>query len=188
MPGIQVYQTPRLILRQWKDSDRDAFFKMSSDPMVMEHFPNLLSRSQSDAVADKISSLINQRQWGFWALEEKSSAEFLGFTGLHIPIPGLPFSPCVEIGWRLMVSAWGKGFAFEAATKALEIAFEKIGLEEVVAFATIRNLRSQKVMERLGMKKDYEFEHPDLDSESPQRKHVLYRISKNNWKTSVNFK
>lgn len=173
-----IHQTPRLLLRQWKDSDREPFAEMSSDARVMEHFPRTLSRSESDAVADKISSLIDERGWGFWALEEKSSGRFLGFTGLHIPIPELPFSPCVEIGWRLMFPAWGKGFASEAAAKALEVAFGIIGLEEVVAFATVGNLRSHKVMERLGMKKDYEFEHPGLDSESPHRKHILYRISK----------
>ncbi len=188
MASLQVYQTPRLLLRQWKDSDREVFFEMSSDPRVMDHFPSPLSRSESDAVADKIIRLINERGWGFWALEEKSSARFLGLTGLNIPIPELPFSPCVEIGWRLMFSAWGKGFASEAAAKALEVAFEKTKLEEVVAFATVGNLRSHKVMERLGMKKDYEFEHPGLDSESPHRKHILYRISKDKWKNSGNFK
>ncbi|MEO7426114.1 MAG: GNAT family N-acetyltransferase [Fibrobacteria bacterium] len=176
--SLKVYQTPRLLLRQWKDSDREPFAEMSSDSRVMEHFPSLLSRSESDAVADKISGLIHERGWGFWALEEKSSGRFIGFTGLHIPIPELPFSPCVEIGWRLMFSDWGKGFASEAAAKALEVAFENIKLQEVVAFATIGNFRSHKVMERLGMRKDYEFEHPGLDLESPHRKHVLYRISK----------
>ena len=178
MENLQVYQTPRLLLRQWKDSDREPFAEMSSDSRVMEHFPSPLSRSESDAVADKIISLINERGWGFWALEEKSSGRFIGFTGLHIPIPELTFSPCVEIGWRLMFSAWGKGFASEAAAKALEVAFESIKLEEVVAFATVGNFRSHKVMERLGMKKEYEFEHPGLDLQSPHRKHILYRILK----------
>lgn len=178
MENLQVYQTPRLLLRQWKDSDREPFAEMSSDSRVMEHFPSPLSRSESDAVADKIISLINERGWGFWALEEKSSGRFIGFTGLHIPIPELTFSPCVEIGWRLMFSAWGKGFASEAAAKALEFAFESIKLEEVVAFATVGNFRSHKVMERLGMKKEYEFEHPGLDLQSPHRKHILYRILK----------
>lgn len=184
MTNIRVHQTPRLLLRQWKDSDREPFFEMSSDPRVMRHFPGLLSRSESDAVADKISGLIEERGWGFWALEEKSSGNFLGFTGLHIPVPELPFSPCVEIGWRLRFSAWGNGFASEAAAKALEIAFENFGLEEVVAFATIGNYRSHQVMERLGMKKDYVFEHPDLDPESPHRKHILYRISRDRWRIS----
>jgi RimJ/RimL family protein N-acetyltransferase len=157
---------------------------MSSDPKVMEHFPSLFSRPESDAVADKIRGLIDERGWGFWALEEKSSGRFLGFTGLHIPIPELPFSPCVEIGWRLMHSAWGKGFASEAAAKALDVAFGKLGLEEVVAFATLGNFRSHRVMERLGMRRDYEFEHPGLDVESPHRKHILYRISRKQWMES----
>jgi RimJ/RimL family protein N-acetyltransferase len=178
MSGLREYQTPRLLLRQWKDSDREPFSEMSSDSRVMEHFPNPLSRSESDAVVDKIISLIKERGWGFWALEEKSTGRFLGFTGLHIPIPELPFSPCVEIGWRLMFSAWGKGFASEAAAKALEVAFENIKLEEVVAFATLSNFRSHNVMKRIGMVKAYEFDHPDLDLESPHRKHILYKISK----------
>lgn len=188
MASLPAFQTPRLLLRQWKDSDREPFSEMSSDSRVMEHFPSTLSRPESDAVADKISSLINERGWGFWALEEKSSGKFLGFTGLHVPIPELPFSPCVEIGWRLMYSAWGRGFASEAASKALEVAFERIKLEEVVAFATVGNFRSHKVMERIGMKKDYEFEHPGLDLNSPHRRHILYRISRSQWKNPAGFK
>lgn len=182
MASLQVHHTPRLLLRQWKDSDRGPFAGMSSDSRVMEHFPSPLSRSESDAVADKISGLIDERGWGFWALEEKSSGRFLGFTGLHIPIPELPFSPCVEIGWRLKFSAWGKGFASEAAAKAMEVAFESLKLEEVVAFATVGNFRSHNVMERLGMKKAYEFEHPDLDLKSPHRKHILYRLPQDLWR------
>lgn len=180
---MRDYETERLILRQWKDSDREPFSRMSSDPRVMEFFPSPLSRPECDAFVEKVSGLMEIRGWGFWALEEKSTSDFIGFAGLHIPGPMLPFSPCVEIGWRLRCASWGKGFATEAALKIQEIAFRDLGLDEIVSFTAIGNSRSKRVMERIGMKAAGEFDHPGLPASSHLRRHLLYRFSSKDWKS-----
>lgn len=91
-------------------------------------FPAPLERDESDALADRCQALIEQRGWGFWAVELKASAEFIGFLGLHVPIAELPFSPCVEIGWRLAFQHWHRGLATEAARGALEVGFDRLDL------------------------------------------------------------
>jgi RimJ/RimL family protein N-acetyltransferase len=135
-------ETERLRLRQWKSSDRGPFAALNADSKVMEFFPSLLTRAESDAMADRCQSLIEKRGWGFWAVEAKTTQEFIGFVGLHVPSAELPFSPCVEVGWRLAFQHWGKGFASEAAREALRVGFELLGLREIVSFTTVRNLNA----------------------------------------------
>lgn len=167
--------TPRLHLRQWQPSDREPFAALNADPEVMAHFPAVLSRAESDALADRCEALIAQRGWGFWAVEEIESGLFIGFVGLHTP-EGLPFSPCVEVGWRLAASHWGRGLATEAARAALRFGFEQLDLAEIVSFTTLGNLRSQAVMQRLGMQRVGTFAHPRVSTESGLREHCLYRL------------
>lgn len=175
-------ETRRLKLRQWCDEDLPAFAAMNADPQVMEYFPALLSRDESDKMAGRIRSLIAERGWGFWALETKHNREFIGFTGLHTPQDELPFLPCVEIGWRLARTSWGKGYATEAANAALEVAFTKLDVPEIVAFTSIDNSRSRAVMERLGMQNTgKDFEHPAVPPDNPLRPHVLYKLTKTRW-------
>jgi RimJ/RimL family protein N-acetyltransferase len=177
MSEILEIQTRRLTLRQWRQSDRDSFAALNADPQVMEFFPATLDRTQSDALAEKIQSLIAQSGWGLWAVEQKAGDPFIGFVGLHIPDPALPFGPCVEIGWRLAARCWGNGYASEAAVEVLRTAFETLELKEVVAFTSILNQRSQAVMRRIGMIHSGElFEHPAVAVGHPLRTHVLYRI------------
>lgn len=171
-------ETDRLVLRQWRDSDKGPFSVLNADPEVMEYFPSVLIRSESDAVADRCKSLIAERGWGFWAAELKDSRTFIGFVGLHIPSDDLPFSPCVEIGWRLARKHWGKGYATEAATAALQVGFETLLLDEIVSFTTVGNLKSQAVMKRLGMQMTDKFEHPALPEHSPLRPHYLFRLAR----------
>jgi RimJ/RimL family protein N-acetyltransferase len=109
------FETERLFLRQWIPADREPFAALNADSRVMEFFHARLTRAESDSIADRCESLIRERGWGFWAAELKASHEFIGFVGLHTPSAELPFSPCVEIGWRLSFSHWGKGLASEAA-------------------------------------------------------------------------
>jgi RimJ/RimL family protein N-acetyltransferase len=172
-----VLETPRLRLRQWQDVDREPFAAMSTDPEVMRYFPAVLDRNQSDALVDRAQGLIEERGWGFWALEVKASGEFAGFTGLHTPDPELPLSPCVEVGWRLARAHWGKGFATEAARCSLAFGFDQLGLSEIVSFTSLGNARSRAVMERLGMEAVREFDHPLVDRGSPLRRHILYRLA-----------
>ena len=179
MPAAIEIETERLLLRQWKESDLAPFAVMNSDKRVMEFYPALLNQQESDAMANTCKSLIAEQGWGFWALEEKNTGRFIGFTGLHIPKHELPFSPCVEIGWRLAPEYWGKGLVTEAAQAALNIAFRKLGLDEVVSFTAKANIRSAAVMERLGMiRQASNFEHPALPKGHELSEHIWYKIER----------
>ena len=176
-------QTPRLRLRQWRESDRRPFAALNADPRVMEYFPALLSREDSDAMIDRCQSRFAERGWGNWAVEIVATGEFAGFAGLSVPSHVLPFSPCVEIGWRLARGHWGRGLASEAAREALRIGFERLGLAEIVSFTALGNLRSRAVMERIGMQDATEnFEHPGVPEGHPLRPHCLYRLSRDRWR------
>ena len=156
---------------------------MNADTAVMEFFPALLGRAESDTMVDRIEAHFSEHGFGLWALEVAQSGEFIGFTGLSVPRFGAHFMPAVEIGWRLARSAWGNGYATEAARRALRFAFAEAGLAEVVSFTTVANLRSRAVMERIGMTRDPadDFDHPLVPEGSPLRPHVLYRVRADRW-------
>jgi ribosomal-protein-alanine N-acetyltransferase len=177
--GADALSTPRLILRRWGADDREPFAAMNADREVMEFFPAPLTRTESDALVDSIEAHFERHGFGLWALEVKESGEFAGFTGLAVPSFEAPFTPAVEVGWRLARSAWGHGYATEAARASLAFGFERLGLEEVVSFTTVGNSRSRAVMERLGMSHDPadDFEHPLVAVGDPLRPHVLYRLA-----------
>jgi RimJ/RimL family protein N-acetyltransferase len=145
-------------------------------------FPAPLSRYESDAMADRLQELIEQRGWGFWALESLGEERFIGFAGLHVPTYEVPASPCVEIGWRLAAAHWGKGYATEAALASLQIGFERLGLLEIVSFTAVQNQRSRAVMERIGMRDGGErFAHPRISENHPLSAHALYRLTREQW-------
>jgi RimJ/RimL family protein N-acetyltransferase len=176
------FSTNRLRLRQWRDEDRQPFARLNADPRVMEFLPNLLDRAASDAMLARIESKIIANGWGWWAVEIENTQAFIGFVGLNVPIPELPCSPCVEVGWRLAFDYWGKGYATEAAQGALRVGFELLDLDEIVSFTAIGNLRSQAVMKRLKMNESPEtFVHPSLPPQHPLAEHCLYRLSRENW-------
>lgn len=186
MAELIEFDTERLRLRQWCAADREPFAALNADPKVMEFYPAPLGRAESDAMANRCQALIAERGWGFWAVELKNTHEFIGFVGLHIPVPELPFSPCIEVGWRLAARHWGKGFATEAARGALRIGFERLGLQEIVSFTSVINIRSRAVMERLGMREaENTFEHPNVPAGSALRKHCLYRLSRGQWQANA---
>lgn len=178
-PSPLAIQTARLQLRPWLPSDLAPFAALNADPEVTRYFPAALTREQSDTMAQRCQTLIAERGWGLWAAENLESGEFIGMIGLHIPTVALPFAPCVEIGWRLARKHWGKGYATEGARAALELAFSKIGLSEVVSFTSIHNTRSELVMQRLGMQREGEtFAHPAVEAGSWLSEHCLYKIWK----------
>ncbi len=182
MKPIQI-TTPRLYLRQWQPEDRPAFAALNADPLVMRYFPGPLSPSASDELARRLQGLIQERGWGCWAVEIPGTVPFIGFVGLHVPSANLPFSPCVEIAWRLAADFWGKGYASEAADAVLRVGFEQLGLDEIVSFATATNHRSIAVMQRLGMSHTGEiFDHPEIPIDNALRPHVLYRLTKAQWR------
>src|SRR5579862_1114760 len=172
-----VIETDRLILRRWQSSDLEPFAGLNADPRVMEFFPATLSRSQTEAMIAAVEERITRYGFGLWATELKETKDFIGFIGLNVPSNPLPFSPCVEIGWRLAFDYWGDGYAQEGARAALTFGFEKLGLQEIVSFTTAGNLRSRRVMERIGMTYDPQddFDHPQLPKDHPLIRHDLYR-------------
>jgi ribosomal-protein-alanine N-acetyltransferase len=157
---------------------------MNADPEVMEHFPSLLTREASDALIDAIKARFAEHGWGLWAVEvtkpaiDVTNPNFIGFVGLALTRFETPFSPCVEIGWRLARSAWGHGYATEAAKAVIQYAFEQIKLPELVSFTATCNKRSERVMQRLGMSHNpsENFDHPSLPIGHRLRRHVLYRL------------
>ena len=181
MVELIEFETERLRLRQWQASDYGPFAALNSDPRVMAFFPSLLTRGDSDAMADRCRRLIEQRGWGFWAVESKATQEFIGLVGLHVPVPELAFSPCVEVGWRLALPYWGQGYATEAARGAVKVGFERLGLAEIVAYCAVHNVRSRAVMTRLGMRASDIFEHPAMPVGSGLRQHCLYRLAREHW-------
>ena len=176
MPGA-VVETERLLLRPWRPEDRAPFAALNADPVVMEHFPSTPTRAESDAGADRITAWLDEHGWGLWAVEVKDGPEFIGFTGLDVPRFEAEFTPCVEVGWRLAADQWGRGYAPEAARAAIEHGFTEVGLDEIVSFTTVANVRSQRVMQKIGMTLAGEFDHPGLPGH-PLARHVLYRIGR----------
>jgi len=172
--------TERLVLRRWQDSDREPFARMNADPRVMEFFPTALSRAESDAMVERIEAHFAEYGFGLWATELKDSKEFIGYIGLAVPRFEAAFTPCVEIGWRLATEHWGGGLATEGARAVVECAFGVLGLQELVSFTTGANLRSRRVMEKLGMirNQDEDFDHPSLPEGHRLRRHVLYRLKR----------
>jgi RimJ/RimL family protein N-acetyltransferase len=173
-----LIETPRLILRQWKASDYDPYIQLNKDSDVMEFFPSVSSKDESLAQVDRFIAHIDQHGFGFFAVERKDSGQFVGFTGLSHPRFEASFTPCVEIGWRLSKANWGQGFATEAAKACLEFGFGSIGLDEIYAFTSVHNKRSEQVMLKAGMLKQGEFEHPLIEDGHFLRQHVLYKISR----------
>lgn len=173
--------TPRLLMREWRDTDRPPYADLNADPEVMRHFPSTLTPQQSSEMIDRMIASWAQRGFGLWAVERRDTGQFIGFVGLSAPAWHAAFTPCVEVGWRLAQQHWGLGFAPEAATAALAWGFEHVDLpdERILSFTTTANHKSQRVMEKIGMIRDpdADFDHP-LTPEWPERRHVLYRIDR----------
>ncbi len=165
-----------MTLRQWTETDSESFAALNADPEVMEFFPRLLSREQSLALMDKLYQNIAEQGWGLWALEVKGV--LAGFTGLAKPAFTAPFTPCVEVGWRLHRKFWGNGYAAEAARMCLRFGFKILHLSDIVSFTARINQRSERVMQRLGMTHSpaEDFEHPLIPVGHVLRPHVFYRI------------
>jgi len=171
-------RTDRLLLRPWREADLEPFSALNADPAVMEHFARPLDGPESDAFVARIMAHFAREGFGFWAVEAPGAAPLVGLVGLARPAFEAPFTPCVEIGWRLAREHWGKGYATEAARAALRYGFEQLSLDEIVAFTVPGNVRSRAVMERIGMTRsaDDDFDHPSLPEGHPLRRHVLYRV------------
>lgn len=176
------FDTSRLAFRRWRDDHRPNFAAMNSDAEVMRYFPALQTEEQSNATVDAWLAHFRERGWGNWAVELLGTGEFIGFIGLSIPRRQLPFSPCIEVGWRLKRSAWGNGFATEGAKECLRQGFKRLGLAEIVSFTALLNTPSIAVMRRIGMQNaNADFEHPGVPKSHPLRPHCLYKTSRTEW-------
>ena len=187
--------TPRLLLRPWRDDDVAAFADMFDDPAVMEFLMPARERMSAfadadraaiDAIVGRVRAHFDRHGYGWWAAELKETGAFIGFIGLvHIPFEA-HFTPAVEVGWRLASAYWGQGYATEGARAALEAAFTRLGLADIVSITVPANTRSRRVMERIGMTRDPggDFDHPRVSPGDPLRRHMLYRITKAQWQQS----
>lgn len=182
-PATVELRTPRTLLRDWRDSDLDPWIEMNADPEVRRHFPKVNTREDSLGEAVRIRANLARQGWGMWALEIPGVDPFAGFVGLNVPTFAAPWQPAVEVGWRLARTAWQQGFATEAAAVALQFAFEKLALQQVIAISIATNIPSHKVMARLGMSRDAtaDFVHPSLSTDG---QHFLHRISREAWQLS----
>ena len=173
-------RTERLQLRRWTDDDRAPFAALNADPEVMRFFAGTMTRAESDALADRIERHFDEHGYGLWAVSVVGGDPFIGFVGLLWQHLDAPWAPAVEIGWRLARSAWGKGYATEAAIAARDHAFGPAGLTDLVSMTTVTNLPSQAVMQRIGMTRDPadDFLHPKLSPGHPLAPHVLYRLAR----------
>ena len=178
-----MIETRRLLLRRWMDTDRSPFAALNADPQVVRYFRGPLDRATSDAFIDRIEADFDTLGYGLWAVELRSTQAFIGFTGLARQTFPAHFTPAIEIGWRLSRSAWGHGYASEAARAALTYGFTVAGLEEIVASTTRTNERSRAVMHRIGMTHDPQddFNYSLLPEDHPLRPSVLYRITRDRW-------
>lgn len=172
--------TSRLRLRGWRESDRDELAVLNADPVVMEYFPEPLSRAQSDAVFDKWQRNWAEHGYGFWRAETRADGKLVGIIGLGYANFEAAFTPVVEVGWRLAVDYWGQGLATEGAFACLRFGFDTTDAESIVAVTSALNIRSQRVMRRLGMDHEpaLDFEHPNVPEGHRLRPHVLYRIAR----------
>ncbi len=179
-----IIRTDRLVLRQWSTADLEPFARLNADPKVMEYFPGLKTKEESDHSVSLMSGHIEKYGWGFWAASLAATAEFIGFIGLEDVYFKTTFTPAVEIGWRLAFKYWGRGYATEGAIASLHYGFETLKLNEIVSFTAVGNRRSRAVMERIGMHHDSkdDFDHPKLSEGHPLRRHVLYRLAADEWR------
>lgn len=177
---LVTIHTERLVLRQWREQDREPFVELNADPRVMEFFPRTWTREESEASFQSSRNHIEKYGWGKWAACLRETDEFVGRIGLEEVDFQAHFSPNVELGYRIAYKYWGKGYATEGARAALEYGFQGLQLEEIVAFTPVQNVRSQLVLERIGMHRNPEedFDHPKLPKGHRLSRHVLYRIDK----------
>lgn len=171
------FKSSRLGFRDWGDGDKTPFALLNADPVVMEYFPASLTSSETDHFIERINDHFYEYGYGLYAVDSLVDNSFIGFIGLSHPRFESPFTPCVEIGWRLAKEYWNKGYATEGAMACLDYGFNALNIDEILSFTAVQNLRSENVMKKIGMEKIGEFDHPALPGSWLER-HVLYKKTK----------
>jgi len=171
-------KTPRLLLRQWKPTDLEPFAKINADPIVMEHLLSVRTIEESAAWVERNNESFNAQGFGLFAIELNETGKFIGFVGLCPAKFEAHFTPCLEVGWRLAKEHWGNGYAPEGARRVLEFAFEELKLEEIFSWCATTNKNSIRVMEKIGLHRDFDndFDYPSCPEGHRLRRHVLYRL------------
>jgi ribosomal-protein-alanine N-acetyltransferase len=186
-PSPIELRTPRVLLRQWKDSDLHKWIEMNADPEVRRYFSKVNSAEESRGEADRARASIAQRGWGFWAVEVPGVHSFARFLGLTCPGFEAPWQPALEIGWRLARETWHNGYATEGAAAAMKFAFENLVLPQVIAMSVTTNAPSHNVMHRLGMTRwpEMDFDHPRVPADWPLKRHIVHRITWETWQKNL---
>ncbi len=169
-----LFHSARLGFRNWSDADIDPMAAISADEEVMKYFPAVATFEQTTAFISRMQEEFAEKGYCYFAVDELSTNTFIGFIGLSWKTFEADFTPCVDIGWRLSPSAWNKGFATEGAIRCLDYAFDTLRLDKVYSMAPKVNTPSEHVMQKAGMIKIGEFEHPLLQDQPELRQCVLY--------------
>ena len=173
-----IIETKRLGLRRWIESDIQPFAQMNQDGAVMKYFPGILTEDETYEMEKRINLHFDKNSFGLFAVEEKLTGRFIGFTGFAIPTFDSFFTPCIEIGWRYIKEVWGRGYATEAATACLQYGFNTLQFDAIFSFTAAVNINSEKVMKRIGMKYLGGFYHPKIERNHILCSHVLYQVDK----------
>jgi RimJ/RimL family protein N-acetyltransferase len=178
MARFDSLRTDRLVMRRWRDADREPFAALNADPYTMRFFPSTLDRAASDTLVDRLEERFESQGFGLWALEIASTGQFIGFTGLN-PMPNdVPGAGGMEVGWRLARDAWHHGYATEAARAALDVAFGSLEMTVIYSMTALLNEPSQAVMRRLGLTEWTRWDHPRIPEGNPLRPSVTYRVTR----------
>ncbi|PCI75540.1 GNAT family N-acetyltransferase [Candidatus Aerophobetes bacterium] len=183
---MKILETERLILRTWIDTDLQPMCAINQDPKVMQYFPSLQDLDATKHLITKINAHFDTYGYSLYAAVRKDTDEFIGFIGLLNVNFKAHFTPATEIGWRLASNQWGQGFATEGAKAVLDYAFKTLEIPEIVSFTATDNAPSKRVMEKIGLsrQKSDDFDHPKLNDNSPLKRHVLYRLTKEQYQTN----
>lgn len=181
MRSSYLFTSERLGFRDWNDSDSDFFSGMNADPVVMEYFPKCLSKNESNSFMGKIRNHFESYGYGLFAVEILNASELIGFIGFQNTHFKASFTPCIEIGWRLIPRHWGNGYATEGALRCIQFGFCDLEMRNIASFTSEVNVRSINVMKRIGMRFRQRFIHPAIDSDSCLAPHVLYTLNRVDW-------
>lgn len=184
MTTSYIFESERLGFRRWEEKDRQPFETMSADLDVMRYFPKLLSKEEAERLISRFEVHMDKKGYTMWAVERKIDGVFIGFIGLLEITMEIEGQGSAEIGWRLHKHFWKQGYAVEGALACITYAFGPLEMNQVYSFTSTINHASEKVMQRIGMMKIGEFEHPKMDDNSPLKKHVLYKINRQKMKES----
>jgi len=173
-----IFKSQRLGFRNWTDNDLKDLEEINSDPEVMEFFPNILSKKETEDLLQRLIKHYEDRKYTYFATEILETGELIGFIGLAYQTYKTEFTPATDIGWRLKKSAWGKGYATEGAKRCLEYAFNELKMNKIFSICTLNNSKSENVMKKIGMIKKGEFNHPELIDYPEYEKNNWYEIIK----------